>query len=128
MEGAAAALTILVVALGAFLVLKGAGDVLNPPRSSAPSRVPFSGGCSPETHAWNRYHVRYYPMALLFLAFDMEMVVMYPWAVVFLKEGLIALIETFSAVLPASRFRVEARVPVRTRMGPMGRIYIWVGS
>jgi NADH:ubiquinone oxidoreductase subunit 3 (subunit A) len=94
-EGVAAALTILVVALGAFLVLKGVGDVLNPPRSSAPSRVPISGGRSPETHAWNRYHVRYYPMALLFLAFDMEMVFMYPWAVVFLKEGLIALIEMF---------------------------------
>lgn len=29
----------------------------------------------------------YYPMALLFLTFDMEMVFMYPWAVVFVKEG-----------------------------------------
>jgi NADH:ubiquinone oxidoreductase subunit 3 (subunit A) len=94
-EGAAAALAILVVALGAFLILRGAGDVLNPPRSSAPARVPFSGGRSPDTHAWNRFHVRYYPMALLFLAFDMEMVFMYPWAVVFLKEGLIALVEMF---------------------------------
>lgn len=93
MEGGAAALTILVVALGAFLVLKGAGDVLNPPQSTAPSRVPFSGGLPPDTHAWNRYHVRYYPMALLFLAFDMEMVFMYPWAVVFVEEGLIALVE-----------------------------------
>jgi NADH:ubiquinone oxidoreductase subunit 3 (subunit A) len=32
-------------------------------------------------------------MSLLFLAFDMEMVFMYPWAVVFVDEGLIALIE-----------------------------------
>ena len=32
-------------------------------------------------------------MALLFLAFDMEMVFMYPWAVVFLEEGVLALIE-----------------------------------
>jgi NADH:ubiquinone oxidoreductase subunit 3 (subunit A) len=94
-QGVAAALTILVVALGASFILRRVGDVLNPPRSTAPSRVPFSGGLSPDSHAWNRYHVRYYPMALLFLAFDMEMVFMYPWAVVFIEEGIIALIEMF---------------------------------
>ena len=32
-------------------------------------------------------------MALIFVAFDMEMVFMYPWAVVFIREGVIALIE-----------------------------------
>ena len=51
------------------------------------------GGAAPTTHAWNRYHVRYYTMALLFLAFDMEMVFMYPSAVVFVDEGLVALVE-----------------------------------
>jgi NADH-quinone oxidoreductase subunit A len=61
--------------------------------------VPFTGGRAPDTHAWNRYHVRYYPMSLLFLAFDMEMVFMYPWAVVFVDEGLIALIEMFMFIV-----------------------------
>jgi NADH-quinone oxidoreductase subunit A len=37
--------------------------------------------------AWRRYHVRYYIFALLFLAFDMEMAFMYPWAVVFVELG-----------------------------------------
>ena len=32
-------------------------------------------------------------MALVFVAFDMEMVYMYPWAVVFLREGAIAMAE-----------------------------------
>ena len=32
-------------------------------------------------------------MALIFLAFDMEMVFMYPWAVVFVREGVIAMVE-----------------------------------
>jgi NADH-quinone oxidoreductase subunit A len=32
-------------------------------------------------------------MAILFLAFDMEMVFMYPWAVVFVREGVVALVE-----------------------------------
>ena len=62
-------------------------------RRPAPERVPFGGGSEPHVHAWNRYHVRYYPMALIFLAFDMEMVFMYPWAVVFVREGVIAMVE-----------------------------------
>lgn len=41
-----------------------------------------------EQPAWRRYHVHYYIYALLFLAFDMEMAYMYPWAVVFLEFGL----------------------------------------
>ena len=56
-------------------------------------RVPFAGGYEPVVHAWSRYHVRYYAMALLFLAFDMEMVFMYPWAMVFVREGAKALVE-----------------------------------
>ncbi len=64
-----------------------------PSELTAPERVPFLGGGLPEVHAWSRYHVRYYAMALLFLAFDMEMVFMYPWAVVFVEEGVLALIE-----------------------------------
>ncbi|MFP5319154.1 MAG: NADH-quinone oxidoreductase subunit A [Acidimicrobiia bacterium] len=60
---------------------------------TAPERMPFLGGGQPEVHAWSRFHVRYYAMALLFLAFDMEMVFMYPWAVVFVEEGALALME-----------------------------------
>jgi NADH-quinone oxidoreductase subunit A len=40
-----------------------------------------------------RYHVRYYGYALLFLAFDMEMAFMYPWAVVYKELGLVALLD-----------------------------------
>lgn len=43
--------------------------------------------------AWARFHVRYYTFALLFIAFDMEMAYMYPWAVVFRSLGLFAYVE-----------------------------------
>ncbi len=46
-----------------------------------------------EQPAWPRYHVRFYIFALLFIAFDMEMAYMYPWAVVFREMGLIAYAE-----------------------------------
>jgi NADH-quinone oxidoreductase subunit A len=53
--------------------------------------VPFTGGTLAPKPVWVRYHVPYYGLALLFLAFDMEMAFMYPWAVVFQKIGLEAL-------------------------------------
>lgn len=46
-----------------------------------------------EQPAWPRFHVRYYTFALLFMAFDMEMAYMYPWAAVFRDLGLFAYAE-----------------------------------
>ncbi len=46
-----------------------------------------------EAPSWPRFHVRYYLIALLFLAFDMEMAYMYPWAVVYKELGLVALLD-----------------------------------
>ncbi len=87
------AFTVFVAGILAWLMLRWVGDALASSTSTAPERVPFAGGYEPAVHAWSRYHVRYYSMALLFLAFDMEMVFMYPWAVVFAREGVKALVE-----------------------------------
>ena len=46
-----------------------------------------------EEPAWVRFHVRYYAFALLFIAFDMEMAYMYPWAVAFRSLGWFAYAE-----------------------------------
>lgn len=95
------AFTVVIAALAAGLIVRWAGSGIAQTGSTAGQRVPFTGGAAPRTHAWNRYHVRYYTMALLFLAFDMEMVFMYPWAVVFVEEGIVALVEMlmFIAIL-----------------------------
>lgn len=63
--------------------------------------VPATAGRLSRDPAWLRYHPRYYGYALLFLAFDMEMAYMYPWAVVFKEEGLVALLDmgVFLAIL-----------------------------
>ena len=47
----------------------------------------------PGDPSWVRFHVRYYTLALLFMAFDMEMAYMYPWAVVFRSMGWFAFAE-----------------------------------
>jgi NADH-quinone oxidoreductase subunit A len=57
--------------------------------------LPFQSGWRPEEHALSRYHVRWYLATLLFLAFDVEMLFMYPWAVVVAELGATAVIEMF---------------------------------
>lgn len=56
---------------------------------------PFLSGWFPKEHALSRYHARYYPVTLLFLAFDVEMLFMYPWAVVVSRMGPGAVVEMF---------------------------------
>jgi NADH:ubiquinone oxidoreductase subunit 3 (subunit A) len=87
----AAGFVVMTVTVGVIAIAIGAGRARSPFESTAPQRVPFLGGSQPETHAWSRFHVRYYPMTLVFLAFEMEMMFMYPWAVVFVREGVTAL-------------------------------------
>lgn len=62
-------------------------------RSEPGKELPFAGGTPDPKPAWIRYHARYYGLALLFLAFDMEMAFMYPWAAVYRELGLTALLD-----------------------------------
>lgn len=43
--------------------------------------------------SWIQFNVGYYLFALLFLIFDVELVFLYPWAVVVKEIGMVALIE-----------------------------------
>lgn len=63
--------------------------------SSPLESLPFQSGWQPEEHALSRYHVRWYLATLLFLAFDVEMLFMYPWSVVVARLGAAAIVEMF---------------------------------
>ncbi|OBJ83212.1 NADH-quinone oxidoreductase subunit I [Mycobacterium gordonae] len=62
---------------------------------TALTTLPFQSGWPPEEHALSRYHVRWYLATLVFLAFDVEMLFMYPWALVVIKMGATAITEMF---------------------------------
>lgn len=55
----------------------------------------FLSGYQPDEHAVSRYHARWYAATMVFLAFDMEMVFMYPWTRVVATVGLSAVVEMF---------------------------------
>src|SRR3546814_12880517 len=67
-----AALVVVLAAGSALVVTRWAGRAVDRAHLTAFERDPFLGGGTIETHAWGRFHVRYYSMALLFLAFRSE--------------------------------------------------------
>lgn len=87
--------------VGLFLLI-GAGFVIfnfilsRLLRPSAPNPEKLSTyecGERPIGGSWIQYHLRYYIFALIFVVFDVEIVFLYPWAVVFKSLGLFAFIE-----------------------------------
>lgn len=60
---------------------------------------PWLSGHRPTEHALSRYHARWYTASIVFLAFDVEMLFMYPWAVVVGGLGPGAVVEMFGFLL-----------------------------
>lgn len=54
---------------------------------------PYECGVQTIGQSWTQFNVGYYLFALLFLIFDVELVFLYPWAVVVKEIGMPALIE-----------------------------------
>ncbi len=54
---------------------------------------PYECGIPTQTSPWHQFNVGYYLFALLFLIFDVELIFLFPWAVVVKKIGMIALLE-----------------------------------
>lgn len=54
---------------------------------------PYECGLPTQGTTWVQFNVGYYLFALIFLIFDVELVFLYPWAVVVKKVGILALVE-----------------------------------
>ncbi len=64
------------------------------PRYPEPEKLStYECGSEPFSDARMPFPVRYYIFAMLFVIFDIEVIFLYPWAVVFTKIGVIGLVE-----------------------------------
>ncbi len=79
---------VLLVALLLAVVMLTIAGLLGPRRSSAVKDAPFECGSEPVGSARERFGVKFYVVAILFIVFDIEAVFLYPWAVLLLpSEG-----------------------------------------
>jgi len=80
----AVALGLAAVLAVVMLTLAGA---LGPRRYSVVKNAPFECGSVPIGSARERFSVKFYVVAILFVVFDIEAVFLYPWAVVLLPDA-----------------------------------------
>ncbi len=85
----------LLVALGFSVLLIAVGRLLTRAIGAPRASVPPEHGGKTGNKSWVQFRVRYAPLALLFVAFDMEMVFMFPWAVVYKEVGMTAFWDMF---------------------------------
>ena len=86
-----------VALIGLPLVLQ---YILSPRKNKGGDKlISYECGEIPEGSAWVQFNIRFYVIALIFLIFDVEIVFLFPWAVVYQELGLLAFIEAFIFVL-----------------------------
>ena len=86
-------LLFMAVAAGLGMVLLAIGLLVAPRRPAAQKLAPYECGFEAFEDARMKFDVRYYLIAILFIIFDLEIAFLFPWAVVFDRIGLVALIE-----------------------------------
>lgn len=82
------------------------GELFGPKRRTAVKAEPYESGMRPIGPGTRRMPVRFYLIAMLFILFDIEVVFLLPWAVVFRQLGLFGLVEMliFIAILLVGYF------------------------
>jgi NADH-quinone oxidoreductase subunit A len=75
----------LFVLFGIFfgLLALGIARLLRPSHPNAAKLTTYECGELPQGSSWVRFNVRFYLVALFFIVFDVEVVFLFPWAVVF---------------------------------------------
>jgi NADH-quinone oxidoreductase subunit A len=75
--------------------------LLRPARPYSGKLATYECGEEPLGNAWVRFNVRFYVVALVYLIFAVEVVFLFPWALVYRDIGMLAFLEmaVFLAVL-----------------------------
>ena len=131
-------IVILAIVVGAFAVLSLAVSALLRPKRPTPAKVaPYESGITPiRLPKTERFPVKFYVIAMLFIIFDIEAIFLFPWAVAFRQLGLFGLVEmvvfiglVFVAYLYVwQKGGLEWEGPEQRRLptAPLGRLPAWV--
>ena len=80
------AILLLLTTVMAFVVI-GLSSLLGPRRGSRRKLMPYESGMSPIGSAMRRMPIRFYLVAMIFILFDIEVVFMLPYALIFRQLG-----------------------------------------
>ncbi|MFQ5569200.1 MAG: NADH-quinone oxidoreductase subunit A [Rhodothermales bacterium] len=78
-------LIMMVLAAGLALSFLKLAQILGPRRPNLVKTKTYESGMDPVGTARERYSVKFYLVAMIFIVFDVEVVFLYPWAVSYQK-------------------------------------------
>ena len=87
------ALILFILSVLIAVGMVAATTILGPKKKFADKMEPFECGESQLVSPHQRFLVKFYLIAVLFILFDVEVVFLFPWAVIFKRLGLFGLIE-----------------------------------
>src|SRR4029453_8782407 len=67
--------------------------LIRPQSGGAGKLMPYECGVDPDSDARQRYAIRYYVVAILFVIFDVETVFLFPWAIIYRQLALFGFLE-----------------------------------
>lgn len=80
-------LFVFVLAAGFALAMLGLTHIIGPKNSTKVKLSSYESGVDPTQENHSRLNVRYFIIGLVFIIFDLEIVFMYPWAVIFKEQA-----------------------------------------
>ena len=94
-----------VVTMGVLAVLFAAisllmSKLLAPRRTTTAKRAPYESGILPARDTPERFPVRFWMVAMIFVVFDIEIIFLYPWAVIYRDLGVFGLVALVLFALP----------------------------
>ncbi len=92
--------------------------LLAPNRPSAEKLASYECGEDPIGTSWVQFNMRFYVMGLVFLVFDVEILLLFPWATVFADKSLIA-------AAPSWGWFALAEALVFVGILALGLVYVW---
>src|SRR5262245_57691171 len=82
--------------VGAMIFLS---TILGPKKPNKVKQTPFECGFAPFQLPTDRFYIRFYLIAMLFILFDIEVVFLFPWAVVFKSLGMAGFVSILIFIL-----------------------------
>lgn len=92
-------LLLIVLALLQAGMMVMMSHMASPTRRTPAKSQPYESGITPLGDTRQRFSVKFYLVAILFIVFDLETIFLIPWAVVFRDLGLFGLIEMLLFVM-----------------------------
>ena len=83
----------IVIAIGVAGAMIGFSALLGRRVKDSVKSMPYESGMKPVGNARERFSVKYYLVAMVFILFDIEAIFLYPWAVIYRQLKLFAFFE-----------------------------------